>query len=180
MEKDHAILIRRSRLTETSLIVHWCALEHGIIKTVAKGARNPKNRFHGNLDLFYEAEIEFVHSRTSDLHTLRDIAVTNPHLGIRQSYPRTLAASYFVRLLEMICERETPVGELFDLFRRALDYLEEIEPDQRAILHFESETARILGILSGPRPPVESLREAYPRIPEQRAQPFTLMENLSK
>jgi hypothetical protein len=27
--------------TETSLIVHWCTREHGIIRTAAKGARRP-------------------------------------------------------------------------------------------------------------------------------------------
>ncbi len=175
MEKDRAILIRRFRLTETSLIIHWCALEHGLIKTVAKGARNPRNRFYGNLDLFYEAEIEFVRSRAGDLHTLRDLAVTAPHFGIRTSYPRTLAASYFVRLLEVTCERETSVGDLYDLFRRALGYLEANEPDSRAILHFESEMARTLGIRSGPRPPIESLRDACHRIPEQRAELFSLL-----
>jgi hypothetical protein len=44
-----AIAIRLTRLTETSLIVHWFTEGHGLIKTVAKGARSPKSAFAGKL-----------------------------------------------------------------------------------------------------------------------------------
>ena len=54
--KTRGTLIRRSPLTETSLIVHWCTHDHGIVKTVAKGARRPKSLFAGKLDLFYLCE----------------------------------------------------------------------------------------------------------------------------
>ncbi len=175
MEKDLAILIRRSPLTETSLIVHWCSLGHGIVKTVAKGARNPKNKFHGNLDLFYEAEIEFVHSRTSDLHTLRDIAVLDPRFSIRTSYARTLAAAYFIRLLEIVCERDAPIPELFDLLKRALDYLEKEEPDWKAVIHYESEAAGALGVAAAPARAIEAIRALHHRVPEQREELRSLL-----
>ena len=37
-----AILTRLTRLTDTSLIVHWFTADHGLIKTAAKGALRPK------------------------------------------------------------------------------------------------------------------------------------------
>jgi DNA repair protein RecO (recombination protein O) len=52
MDKAHGIVIRLTKLTETSLIVHWCTREAGLLKTVAKGARRPKSPFAGKLDLF--------------------------------------------------------------------------------------------------------------------------------
>ena len=33
------IIIRLTRLTDSSLIVHWFSEDHGLLKTVAKGAR---------------------------------------------------------------------------------------------------------------------------------------------
>ncbi|MEI9894387.1 MAG: recombination protein O N-terminal domain-containing protein [Chthoniobacter sp.] len=53
METTAALLLRKTKLTETSLIVTWFTEAHGKIQTVAKGARQPKSRFAGLLDLFF-------------------------------------------------------------------------------------------------------------------------------
>ena len=58
-----AIVIRLTRLTETSLIVHWFTEGHGLVKTVAKGARRTKSPFAGQLDLFFGGEITFGRDR---------------------------------------------------------------------------------------------------------------------
>ncbi len=169
MEKSHAILIRRTRLTETSLIIHWCSVTFGIIKTVAKGALRAKSPFAGKLDLFFDAEIEFVRSRKSDLHILKELSVENPRLGLRQSYARTQMASYFVQLLEMIAELETPIPDHHDLLRRGLDFLADNTPTREALLHYEKEVARLLGLEGHHRSPIEAIRDVYKKIPSQRA-----------
>src|SRR5205085_10476407 len=51
------ILLRKRKLSDTSLIVSWCTDSLGIIQTVARGARRPKSPFRGQLDLFFEAEL---------------------------------------------------------------------------------------------------------------------------
>jgi hypothetical protein len=126
--------------------VTWCSEDRGLIKTVAKGALRPKSPFAGRLDLFLSAELAFAESRRSDLHTLREAAVTRHRFGLRESWRRVLAASYFVHLLEHVAERDTPIPELFELLTRALNYLESHDPDLGAIVHFERELARALGI----------------------------------
>jgi DNA repair protein RecO (recombination protein O) len=136
------------RLTETSLIVTWCSEDQGLIKTVAKGALRPKSPLAGRLDLFLSANLAYTESRRSDLHSLREAEIANPRLGLRASWPRIAAASYFVQLIEQVAERATPIPELFDLLTRALDYLESYEPDQRAVLHYERQLARALGLQS--------------------------------
>jgi DNA repair protein RecO (recombination protein O) len=128
--------------------VTWCSDDRGLIKTVAKGALRPKSPFAGRLDLFLSADLAFTESRRSDLHTLRETAVTRHRFGLRESWRRVLAASYCVQLIERVAERDTPIPELFDLLTRALDYLESHDPDLRAILHFERELARALGLQS--------------------------------
>jgi recombinational DNA repair protein (RecF pathway) len=52
LDTTPAILLRKMKLTETSLIVTWLTEHHGKLKTVAKGARQAKSRFAGRLDLF--------------------------------------------------------------------------------------------------------------------------------
>ena len=146
MESTAAILLRRTKFSDTSLIVAWLTRDHGKIKTMARGALRPKSAFAGMIDLFFETEIAFVRSSRSELHTLREVVLQNPFEGLRKDYTRVELAAYFVELLELMTELDHPVPELFDLLHRALGYLENATPDRRALLHFENELARLLGI----------------------------------
>ena len=146
LEKTNAILIGRYKLTETSLIVHWCSAEMGLIKTVAKGALRPKSSFAGRLDLFVSSDIRFARSRSGDLHTLTEAVWTEPRLHLRDSYLRVLAATYLVKLIEMMVERESPLPTVHDLLRKALDYLNTHEPTQALIERFETRLAEDLGV----------------------------------
>jgi len=146
MESTTAILLRKRKLSDTSLIVSWCTESFGCIQTVAKGARRPKSPFAGKLDLFFEAEIQIARSRRSTLHTLREVALKNPFPGIRQTYLRMQTASYFVELIEICTESDHHEPELFALLRRALAYLSASDPTLRALSHFETELACIAGV----------------------------------
>src|SRR2546430_4281307 len=146
METSAAILLRKRKFSDTSLIVSWCTESLGCVQTIAKGARRPKSPFAGKLDLFFEAEISIVLSRKSDLHTLTEVVLKNPLPGIRTNYLRTQTAAYFVELIEICTERDHREPELFGLLRRAFAYLDANHPTPRAAAHFETELARIAGV----------------------------------
>ncbi|PYI57750.1 MAG: DNA repair protein RecO [Verrucomicrobia bacterium] len=139
------ILLRKRKLSDTSLIVSWCTDSLGILQTVARGGRRPKSPFRGQLDLFFEAVLSIAKSRKSNLHTLREVVVLNAFAGIRTDHRRTQAASYFVELIEVCTEIEHHEPEIFHLLERAFGYLDQHDPDQRVITHFETELARITG-----------------------------------
>ncbi|MEP6956139.1 MAG: DNA repair protein RecO [Chthoniobacterales bacterium] len=171
MESTTAILLRKRKLSDTSLIVHWCTSSLGCVQTVAKGARRAQSPFAGKLDLFFEAEIQIVRSRKSSLHTLREVALRNPFPGIRASYPRMQAASYFVELIELCTETDHHDPELFALLRRAFGFLTAQEPTRRAVIHFETELARIAGVHDGQavrRDPALALANLFGRLPLAR------------
>src|SRR5882724_10730737 len=146
MQTTEAILLRKRKFSDTSLIVSWCTESFGCIQAVARGARRPKSPFAGKLDLFFEAEIAIVRSRKSDLHTLTEVVLRNPFAGIRSNYLRTQTAAYFVELIEICTERDHREPELFGLLRRAFGYLGATDPTPRAVAHFETELARITGV----------------------------------
>lgn len=146
MRSTAAILLRKRKLSDTSLIVSWCTESLGCIQTVAKGARRPKSPFAGKLDLFFETEIGIAPSRKSNLHTLTEVVLRNPFPGIRKNYLRTQTAAYFVELIEICTERDHHEPELFALLRRAFGYLDANDPNLRAVAHFETELARITGV----------------------------------
>jgi DNA repair protein RecO (recombination protein O) len=146
VQSTAAILLRKRKFSDTSLIVSWCTESLGCIQTVAKGARRTKTPFAGKLDLFYETEISIVPSRKSTLHTLTEVELKNPFAGIRKNYLRTQTAAYFVELIEICTERDHHEPELYSLLRRAFGYLDGNDPDLRAVSHFETELARIAGV----------------------------------
>lgn len=169
MDTTSAILLRRTLLTDTSLIITWLTEAHGKLKTVAKGARRPKSPFAGKLDLFFNAEILLARSRKSELHILKEVALRNPFEGLRENYRRTQLAAYCVELIELVTEPEHPVPELYALLLRALTYLSTGEANKRALLHFESELVRLLGIHGQPEvTPAVAIGRAYNALPFSR------------
>ena len=171
-----AIVIRLTRLTETSLIVHWFTEAHGLVKTVAKGARRTKSPFAGQLDLFFGGEITISQSRRGDLHSLREVAIRQWRVGLRRNYTSTLLAAYCCQLLETAVEPEHPDPGLHDLLKRALDHLDAAPPSLRALRHYESELARLLGVTHHQSPADLSLRDALGSLPASRRE---LIERLS-
>ncbi len=170
VENTPAILLRTTRFSDTSLIVEWFTEMHGKLKTVAKGARRPKSGFAGKLDLFFDAEISFIRSRRSDLHTLREVALREVHGGLRTDLERVALASYFVELIELVTELEHPAPDIYGLLQRAFAHLAANPASARALLHFERELVRFLGIHGQPDiTPVVAIGRAYGRIPSARA-----------
>ena len=170
-----AILIRLTRLSDTSLIVHWITAGHGLIKTVAKGARRPKSPFAGQLDLFFSGEMSFQRARHGELHALREVFIANWREGLRQSYSATLLAAYCCQLVEAAVEPEHPDPDLHDLLGRALDHIATTGPSLRALRHFERELARLLGVARHPQPAELALRDLLGALPATRA---ALLERL--
>jgi DNA repair protein RecO (recombination protein O) len=180
VESTSAILLRKRKFSDTSLIVSWCTESLGCVQTIAKGARRPKSPFAGKLDLFFEAEISIVRSRKSDLHTLTEVLVKDPFAGIRSNYLRMQTAAYFVELIEICTERDHREPELFMLLHRAFGYLDANDPTSRAVSHFETELARIAGVHDEKRlkaDPAFALGNLFGRLPLSRT---PLLKTLTK
>lgn len=163
-----ATILRLTRLTDTSLIVTWLSGEHGLIKTVAKGARRPRSPFAGSLDLFFTGDLVFERARKGDLHHLREVSVQSWREGLRRSYDSMLLAGYFCQLIDAAVEPEHPDEDLHDLLGRALDHLDEKPASFRALRHFERELARLLGVSHGERTADQSLVDVLGRLPATR------------
>ncbi len=172
MKSTRAILIRLTRLTDTSLIVHWFTEDLGLVKTVARGARRPKSPFSGQLDLFFGGDISFQPAKRGELHALREVSIRSWREGLRKSYTSTLLAAYFCQLLDAAVEPEHPEPALHDLLARALDHIEAESPSLRALRHFERELARLLGVSHKDQTADVSLRDVLGRLPPSRDELF--------
>jgi DNA repair protein RecO len=164
---SEAILLRRARFGESSVVLVWLSPAHGKIRTAARGTARRESRLCGRLDLFYHAEIQFAVSRRSDLHALRELKLLGTWEGLRSSYARLLAASYFAELCDLLTEPAHAAPDLFDLLRRALGHLSAHDPSRRSVEFFEAETCRVLGFGHAGHP-LGAIEAHAGRIPSNR------------
>ena len=149
-ESARGIILRTRLLTETSLIVNWLTVEQGRISTVAKGARRPKSRFAGKLDLFYLADFSFARSHRSDLHTLREVSLRETHTAFRTVLGYLQQAAYCSALVEQATERDTPLPAIYELLRGLLEHLPRQPPLPQTTLAFELKLLHELGLAPNP------------------------------
>jgi DNA repair protein RecO (recombination protein O) len=168
-ESLNGVLLRRIRLSDTSLILTWFTDLHGKIKAVAKGALRQNSTFAGKLDLFFHCDLLLTFSQKSELHLLREVSVKSTFEQIRTDYLKTSAASYFVELAEKVTELDHPAPDIYRLILRALSYLDRQKPDTRGVLFFESELCKCLGLYTPDmHSAVDKLVDAYGPMPKAR------------
>lgn len=175
VKTTHAILLRRTRYSETSLIISWFTRDLGRVKTMVKGALRAKNRFAGVLDLFFDCEINIASTTRSELHTLREAALLDARPGLRMDHRRVALAAYFVELIELTTEPGHPAPELHDLLQRAFSFLDKNSAAERAMLHFEKELSRLLGISHPNLAPIVAIGRACHRIPPSRSKCLAML-----
>jgi len=146
IESAHGIILRRRLLTETSLIVQWLTPGAGRLATVAKGARRPRSLFAGKLDLFYEADFSFTRSRSTDLHTLREVELRETHQPLREDIRRLSQAAYACASIEQATETDTPVPGMYELLRKFLAVLVRQPPSETLVFAFELKLLQELGL----------------------------------
>ena len=139
-------VIGRMPFGNTSLIVRTLTDPAGRLTFMAKGATRPKSPFAGQLDLFYLADFLYVPARTGEMHTLREVRLVEPNLGLRRAYGNLLAAQYFACLVETATEAGTPLAGEYALFAKALIYLCENEITWRAVERFEQRMLALAGV----------------------------------
>ena len=169
MQTSRVIVLRRYRLTESSLVAELLAETHGKLRVVARGALRSGSAMAGCIDLFQLCEARVTRSRRSSLHSLADAVLIEPHAAIRGDYQRTLAAAYFCQLTAMVLPDESPSPEVFELLRKALEYLARSAPVAAAVTRFESRLLAELGLGGDDGgPPHERLAEHAGALPRSR------------
>ncbi|MCE0483643.1 MAG: DNA repair protein RecO [Methylacidiphilales bacterium] len=163
-----AFIVGRMPFGNTSLIVKCLSLEGGRLTFMAKGAVRPKSPFTGLLDLFYLADFHYQPARTGELHTLREVKLIEPHLGLRRSYANLLAAQYFAALIETVTEPATPVPAEFDLFGKALGYLCENDASLRVVDRFEQRLLTLAGVARAGHDLPAAFHALHHKVPELR------------
>lgn len=116
--KTEGIVIRRTNLGEADRLVTLFTPDHGKIAAAARGARKPRSRFAGRLELFTHLRALLGRGRTLDV--ISQVEVIDPFAAIRGDLGRMGAASFAAE----VTDRATPEREaqpaLYTALRQAL------------------------------------------------------------
>lgn len=115
-----ALVLQAFPYSDTSKILRFFTLTHGLCSALAKGAQRPRSRFGGLLELFTEGEALLYVKEGRELHTLSGFDL----LRSRQSLGRDLTAFAGASLIAELLLRfatEEPHPQLFRTACHSLD-----------------------------------------------------------
>ncbi len=126
------IVLRKTKLGESDLILAMLSSDGSQIRAVAKGARKPTSSFSARLELFCSCEVLLACGRNLDIVKEARIASSCGH--IRQSIERASCAAPVVELLEKVSEPGLAYPKLFDMSQTALSALDRCDVDHAPAL----------------------------------------------
>ncbi|MBU1700473.1 MAG: DNA repair protein RecO [Candidatus Eisenbacteria bacterium] len=151
--EDYGVVLRSHRFGETSRILVFLTSRHGKLHAIAKGARNPKNRFGAALDILAEGSFVFYLKKDRDLQLIRSAELETFHEPLLRDavrYHYGCAAAEFADRL-VLGQEEGP--DCLDALRQFLFFLESA-PLPRLSALFKAYQLRLAG-LQGYRPNLE-------------------------
>ena len=143
--RTEAIIIHRRDQGEADRVLALCT-PLGKMVVIAKGVRKLRSRKAGHLELFAHARLVLAHSRSSwDVITQAD--TVEPHAALRDDLVRGTYARYMVELYDRFVAEGEGGEPIFDLVRRALGYLCQVEMDRAVSLLARAYEQRLLTLV---------------------------------
>lgn len=120
-----ALVLRKTKLGETDVIVTVLAADGRQVRAVAKGLRKPGSRFGGRLEPYSVVDL-LVHTGRS-LEVVSEARTVNGHAALREDLDRSAAASVVADLLDKIAVEGQVEPRLFELAETTLSVMEEAD-----------------------------------------------------
>lgn len=124
--RSDVVVMRRQDLGEADRILTLYSPTHGKLRAVAKGARRPKSRLGGHVELFTHVNVLVAQGRNLDIVTQAETVRAYPN--IRTGLWRAAYAAYAVELVDGFTEERLENEPIFDLLLQMLNTLEVWEP----------------------------------------------------
>lgn len=120
--KIKAIVLKKTKLSETDLIITFLAEDGSQVRAVAKGARKPSSTFASRLELF--SNVEVLMAQGKNLNIVREAKIIKAYSKIRSDIEKTVCATPAVELLDK-CTRQNLTSK--NLYHVTLSFLNEVE-----------------------------------------------------
>src|SRR5262250_540287 len=119
IERLEAVVLKLHALGDTSRIAVLYSRERGIVRTVAKGARQPKSKFAGTLEPLHRVSAVLYFKENRDLQLLSAIDLIESYAA-PADFERLAHAQAAVELVDRLVWGEEEHAALYDLLTGAL------------------------------------------------------------
>lgn len=127
-----ALVLRKTKLGETDLILTLLAKDGCQVRAVAKGARKAKSRIGARAEPFTVLDL-LLHTGRS-LEVIAEAETLESHDGLRSDLDRTMAATVVANLLDKISVEGQVEPKLFDMALVTLDVMETAAVEQLRVV----------------------------------------------
>lgn len=153
--KTTALVLKKTKLGETDLIITFLDEEGLQRRAVAKGARKPGSFMAARLELYMLVEAQLSSGRSLDIVT--DARILEAHAACRSDLEHSAAAAVPVELIERATTHHNAEPLLYAMTLAALDTLGKAEATAAALISLAC-TLKLCAAL-GVRPETEELRK---------------------
>ena len=123
------VVLRKTKLGESDLILTCLAVDGSQLRVVAKGARKPSSSFSSRLEVFSHARILAACGKSLDI--VKEASLVDGHEALRAGYERSAAASAVCEFAAKVTEPSLEADRLFPMVCAALSAMERC--DERAL-----------------------------------------------
>jgi DNA repair protein RecO (recombination protein O) len=124
--QTEAILISVRDFGDADKMVTLFSREYGKITAFAYGARRPKNRLSGGMQLFTHLEATLAAGRNYD--TIKQCEIQNPFRHIREDLECLAYGMFIAEMVMELCPERQPEPKIFELLQDVLPVLTERNP----------------------------------------------------
>lgn len=122
-----AVLLRAYDYGDTSRVLRFYTLRHGLLSTVARGVRGRSGKGGSPMTSFSSGDLVAYVKPHAELHTLKDFTAERARTHIGLDVLRFAGASSVAELVLAHAEQEAH-AELFEALERELDRLDVVDP----------------------------------------------------
>src|SRR5690606_18120677 len=122
-----AVLLRAFDYGDTSRILRFYTLRHGLLSTIARGVRGRSGKGGAAMTSFSSGDLVVYVKPHADLHTMKDFTSDRARTHIGLDVLRFAGASCVAELVLAHAEQE-PQPLLFEALEAELDRLDTVEP----------------------------------------------------
>lgn len=119
--KTDALVLRSSRWSESSKIVHLFTADQGYVKVIAKGALQSKSQFRGVLETLNLIEAVVSHKESRGLQLITSASLLNSFQRIRDDLNKTAIAFSMLEVIQQLLRTHEPLREFFDYTTQLLE-----------------------------------------------------------
>lgn len=143
--KTEAIVLKRTKLAESDLIITFFTKNFGKAQCVVKGARKIKSRYGGRFEPFAGLNIIYSGKEHQNLYFLRHCDIIKPYYKLREDYDRLITGLYFTEIVNYFTREAQKSEEIYDLLFRMLELLQYTESPSLLTRVFEMKTIALSG-----------------------------------